>query len=638
MKNPIKRIARLVGVTLSITHLSVTASEPTQVFWGDMHLHTSYSFDAFLSQNYSATPDTAYRWAKGQPVIHPYTHAKVRIDTPLDFLVVSDHAEGLGVMRAVVNETDELDSDMSLYQSMMRWFAKQHIRYKVSINEGMDIFNELLPKKALDTVAPADPVQDPANTPPEPVLGDLDKTRTSAWSAIVDAAERHNNPGTFTSFIGWEWSSTPTGANLHRVVVSPDGAEKAKQYLPFGADQSQYPEDLWQWLDATSKRTGSEFIAIPHNSNVSKGYMFAETTLRGEPIDTQYARTRMRWEPLVEITQIKGDSETHSTLSPDDPFADFENYPFYLQADPESYHVAKGDFVRSALRTGLEMQKKIGVNPYKLGFVGSTDSHTGMSTAEEDNFWGKFAHDSVPSSKRTNTVIGGTKATGWNMSASGLAAAWAEENTRESLFAAFKRREVYATTGPRIQVRVFAGWNFPKHAIDAENIAELGYSHGVPMGGDLVKPQETDQPIQLLIRATKDPKGANLDRVQVVKSWLDSTGKSQEKIFNVAWSGERTLNNQGQLRPVGDTVNRETGQYTNNIGSIELSTLWQDPKFNINERAFYYVRVLQIPTPRHSLYDAIATKEINNGNIQVPSEGPAVIQERAYTSPIWYTP
>ncbi|WHI46075.1 DUF3604 domain-containing protein [Microbulbifer sp. VAAF005] len=483
MKNPIKRIARLVGVTLSITHLSVAASEPTQVFWGDMHLHTSYSFDAFLSQNYSATPDTAYRWAKGQPVIHPYTHAKVRIDTPLDFLVVSDHAEGLGVMRAVVNKTDELDSDMSLYQSMMRWFAKQHIRYKVSMNEGMDIFNELLPAKALGTVAPTDPVQDPANKFPEPVLGDLDKTRTSAWSAIVDAAERHNNPGTFTSFIGWEWSSTPTGANLHRVVVSPDGADKAKQYLPFGADQSQYPEDLWHWLDETSKRTGSEFIAIPHNSNVSKGYMFAETTLRGEPIDTQYARTRMRWEPLVEITQIKGDSETHSTLSPDDPFADFENYPFYLQADPESYRVAKGDFVRSALRSGLEIQKKIGVNPYKLGFVGSTDSHTGMSTAEENNFWGKFAHDSVPSSKRTNTVIGGTKATGWNMSASGLAAAWAEENTRESLFAAFKRREVYATTGPRIQVRVFAGWNFPKDAIDAENIAELGYSHGVPMGG-----------------------------------------------------------------------------------------------------------------------------------------------------------
>ncbi|BBM02648.1 hypothetical protein GL2_27220 [Microbulbifer sp. GL-2] len=459
------------------------ANDVTQLYWGDMHLHTSYSFDAFLSQNYSATPDTAYRWAKGQPVIHPYTHAKVRIETPLDFLVVSDHAEALGVMRAVVNETDQLDTELPIYQAVLRWLAKQHIRYKVSANEGMDIFNELLPAKALNPEAIKDPVQDPANQAHDPVLGDLSKTSTSAWHEIVDAAERHYNPGNFTSFIGWEWSSTPTGANLHRVVVSPNGSMQAKQYLPFGSDQSQYPEDLWNWLDETSKRTGSEFIAIPHNSNVSKGYMFSETTLRGEPIDIQYARTRMRWEPLVEMTQIKGDSETHSQLSPQDPFADFENYPFYLQADPEAYRVAKGDYVRSGLRTGLEIEERIGVNPYKFGLIGSTDSHTGISTAEEDNFWGKFAHDSTPRSKHSKSVIGGTKATGWNMSASGLAAVWAEENTRESIFSAFKRREVYATTGPRISVRVFAGWDFPKHAIDAENIAELGYSHGVPMGG-----------------------------------------------------------------------------------------------------------------------------------------------------------
>ncbi|WP_299588160.1 DUF3604 domain-containing protein [uncultured Microbulbifer sp.] len=638
MKYLRKKATVLTWVTLSTVCVGTEASEPTQLFWGDMHLHTSYSFDAFLSQNYSATPDTAYRWAKGQPVIHPYTHAKVRINTPLDFLVVSDHAEGLGVMRAVVNKTDQLDTEMPFHQSIMRWFAKQHIRYKVSVNEGMDIFNELLPTKALNTEVFVDPVRDPANTPPEPVLGDLNKTRASAWNEIIDAAERHYNPGTFTSFIGWEWSSTPTGANLHRVVVSPNGSKQARQYLPFGSDQSQYPEDLWRWLDETSERTGSEFIAIPHNSNVSKGYMFAETTLRGEPIDTQYARTRMRWEPLVEVTQIKGDSETHSQLSPLDPFADFENYPFYLQADPESYRVAKGDYARSALRTGLEVEEKIGVNPYKFGFIGSTDSHTGLSTAEENNFWGKFAHDSTPASKRAHTVIGGTKATGWNMSASGLAAVWAGENTRESLFAAFKRREVYATTGPRIQVRVFAGWDFPKHAIDAENIAELGYIYGVPMGGELTRPQATEQPIQLLIRAVKDPKGANLDRIQVVKSWLDESGRSYEKIFNVAWSGERSSSDRGQLIPVGDTVDRETGLYTNTLGSLELSTLWQDPSFDADQRAFYYVRVLQIPTPRHSLYDAVATKEINNGSIQIPSEGPAVIQERAYTSPIWYTP
>jgi len=638
MQNVMKRIALSIGFLPAALCGSPMANEPTQLYWGDMHLHTSYSFDAFLSQNYSATPDTAYRWAKGQPVVHPYTHAKVRIETPLDFLVVSDHAEALGVMRAVVNETDQLDTELPIHQAVLRWLAKQQIRYKVSANEGMDIFNELLPAKALNPEAIKDPVQDPANIAHEPVLGDLSKTRASAWHEIVDAAERHYTPGSFTSFIGWEWSSTPTGANLHRVVVSPNGAMQAKQYLPFGSDQSQYPEDLWNWLDETSKRTGSEFIAIPHNSNVSKGYMFAETTLRGEPIDIKYARTRMRWEPLVEMTQIKGDSETHSRLSPQDPFADFENYPFYLQADPEAYRVAKGDFVRSGLRTGLEIEEKIGVNPYKFGLIGSTDSHTGISTAEEDNFWGKFAHDSTPGSKRAKAVIGGTKATGWNMSASGLAAVWAEENTRESLFSAFKRREVYATTGPRISVRVFAGWDFPKHAIDAENIAELGYSYGVPMGGNLTRPQATDQPVQLLIRAVKDPKGANLDRIQVVKSWLDERGQSSEQIFNVAWSGERSLNSQGQLPSVGDTVDRETGLYTNTLGSVELSTLWQDPEFNAGQRAFYYVRVLQIPTPRHSLYDAVATREINSGEIKIPSEGPAVIQERAYTSPIWYSP
>ncbi|MCO1336430.1 DUF3604 domain-containing protein [Microbulbifer sp. OS29] len=638
MQNFMKKKVLFVGCVLAALCGSLRANEATQLYWGDTHLHTSYSFDAFLSQNYSATPDTAYRWAKGQPVIHPYTHAKVRIGTPLDFLVVSDHAEALGVMRAVVNQTDQLDEELPIHQAFMRWFAKQHIRSKVSDNEGMDIFNELLPVKALNPEVTKDPVRNPANQIPNPVLGDLSKTRTSAWHDVVDAAERHYRPGKFTSFIGWEWSSTPTGANLHRVVVSPNGSMQAKQYLPFGSDQSQYPEDLWSWLDETSERTGSEFIAIPHNSNVSKGYMFAETTLRGEPMDVQYARTRMRWEPLVEMTQIKGDSETHSQLSPQDPFSDFENYPFYLQADPEAYRVAKGDYIRSGLRTGLEVEGKIGVNPYKFGLIGSTDSHTGISSAEEDNFWGKFAHDSTPENKRTDSMIGGTKATGWNMSAAGLAAVWAEENTRESLFSAFKRREVYATTGPRIRVRVFAGWGFPAHAIDAENIAELGYTHGVPMGGDLTQAQATDQPIQLLIRAVKDPKGANLDRVQVVKSWLNEKGQSFERIFNVAWSGDRSMDAQALLPSVGDTVDRETGQYTNTVGAIELSTLWQDPSFDAGQRAFYYVRVLQIPTPRHSLYDAVASKEINRGKIEIPSEGPAIIQERAYTSPIWYSP
>ena len=617
------------GLCLAVTAGQAIAAESTNLYWGDTHLHTSYSFDAFLSENQSADPDTAYRWAKGQPVIHPYTRAKVRIQTPLDFLVVSDHAEAMGVMRAVVNETQEL-SELSLWGEIGAWASMLYIRYTVADGSSGAVFNNLMPSKAQNPGT--DPVQDPANVKPDAVLGDMIATETTAWGEIVDAAERHNDPGKFTAFLGWEWSSIPTGANLHRVVISPNGADKGKQYIPFGSDQSQYPEDLWVFLDKTAKETGSEFIAIPHNSNVSKGYMFPEVTLRGQPITVNYARTRMAWEPVVEMTQIKGDSETHPSLSPQDPFADFETYGFYLQNSPEKYQVTKADYIRSGLRRGLQIEQKIGVNPFKFGLIGSTDSHTGLASAEEDNFWGKFAHDSTPETKRSKTILGGTKASGWNMQAGGLAAVWASENTRDSIFSAFKRREVYATTGPRISVRVFGGWGFEENAEDANNFAEIGYAQGVPMGGDLSQTATTDKPLQLLIRAVKDPKDANLDRVQVVKGWLDATGESHEQIYNVAWSGERKLTKQGKLAAVGNTVDLKTANYTNTIGAAELATVWIDPNFDASQRAFYYVRVLQIPTPRHSLYDAVAMQ------VDAPIEGPATIQERAYTSPIWYTP
>ena len=615
---------------LITTGSAVLAGEPTNLYWGDTHLHTSYSFDAFLNKNQSSTPDTAFRWAKGQPVVHPYTKAKVSIGTPLDFLVVSDHAEGLGLVRAIVSESDELDSDLSIFGEIKRWFAKLILQHKIAQGKEKDLLQDLLPLKAEHPGT--DPVQDPANVITAPVFGDLTKVRTSAWSDTIASAEKHNEPGKFTAFLGWEWSSTPTGANLHRIIISPNGAKEAKQYLPFGADQSQYPEDLWAWLDKTSVDTGSEFIAIPHNSNVSKGYMFPEVTLRGQPITVKYARTRMKWEPVAEITQIKGDSETHSELSPEDSFADFENYPFYLQKSAEEYKVHKSDYVRSALRTGLELEKKIGVNPYKFAVIGSTDSHSGLSSSEEDNFLGKFAHDSTPQTKRRPDMLGDTKVSGWNMSAAGLAAVWAKENTRDAIFAAFKRREVYATTGPRIAVRLFAGWGFSENAAQLENMAEIGYAQGVPMGGDLTRPSSADAKVQLLIRAVKDPVGGKLDRVQVVKGWLDSEGNSHEKVFNVAWSDDRLLDNNGELTAVGDTVNRNTAAYSNTIGATEFSTVWEDPTFNANQRSFYYVRVLQIPTPRHSLYDAVAAQ------IDIPEEGPEVIQERAYTTPIWYTP
>jgi len=625
MMNPYA-LSLLLAATTAVAN---AAEEPTQLLFGDTHLHTSYSFDAYLNKNQSADPDTAYRWAKGLPVIHPYNRARVQINTPLDFLVVADHAELMGVIRAVNNNTAELE-DLGWFGNVKRWLITKVLNGAIEGGAGSDVFVSILPNKAQNPGT--DPVQDPVNIIPDSGFGDTIPTETTAWHEIVDAAERHNEPGKFTSLIGWEWSSIPTGANLHRVVLTPDGADKAKQFLPYGSDQSQYPEDLWQWLEDTRDRTGSRFVAIPHNSNISKGYMYSETTLKGEPITAQYARRRMSWEPVSEVTQIKGDSETHPSLSPEDEFADFETYNHYIQQEAQEYTPGAGDFIRSGLKRGLAIEEQVGVNPYKFGLIGSTDAHSGLASAEENNFWGKFARDSTPQTKRTDDSIGESNVNGWNMSASGLAAVWAKDNTREEIYAAFLRKEVYATTGTRLKVRLFAGWDFNPDAADANNLAELGYAQGVPMGGDLSRNPDPSAAPQLLIRAVKDPKDANLDRLQVVKGWVDSTGQQQENVFNVAWSDNRALDAKGKLTPVGNTVDLATAHYENSIGSAELSTLWTDPSFDPAQRAFYYVRVLQIPTPRHSLYDAVALQQ------PAPEEGPATIQERAYTSPIWYTP
>ncbi len=605
---------------------SVIAEEPTKLLFGDTHLHTSYSFDAFLNKNHSADPDTAYRYAKGLPVIHPYHRARVEIDTPLDFLLVSDHAELLGMMRAVKEGKEEFP-DIGWWGQIKRWFVINGLIDAMEGDGGSEVFTKILPK------APAqpggDPVQDANNSLITP-FGDVSKMAKTAWTDIVNIADRHNEPGKFTTLIGWEWSSIPVGANLHRVVMSPNGGDAAKSYIPFGSDQSQYPEDLWNWLEKTGKESGSEFIAIPHNSNISNGYMFAETTLKGEPITAQYARTRMEWEPVVEMTQIKGDSETHASFSPDDEFADFETYGHYITQEYMEYNPQKADYVRSGLKTGLELEQKVGVNPYKFGLIGSTDSHTGLASAEESNFWGKLAIDSTPETKISGR-IGRSKVTGWSMSAAGLAAVWAKDNTREEIFAAFKRKEVYATTGSRIAVRMFAGWDFPEDAHQSRTLAAVGYEAGVPMGSDLSQADDGKAP-QLLIRASKDPKGANLDRVQVVKGWVDSKGKSHEQVTNVAWSDDRQLDANGKLPALPSTVDLASATYENLYGEAELSALWQDPNFDASQRAFYYVRVLEIHTPRHSTMDAVALQ-------QAPVEGYATeVQERAYSSPVWYTP
>jgi hypothetical protein len=442
--------------------------------------------------------------------------------------------------------------------------------------------------------------------------------------------------------IGWEWSSIPSGANLHRVVMTPADGETARKFVPFGSDESSYPDDLWAWLEKTSAETGAEFVAIPHNPNISKGYMFGETSLNEAPYTTESARTRARWEPVAEVTQYKGDSETHPDLSPDDPFADFETYPFYIQQDRQTYVAQPGDYARSALRRGLEIEERVGANPYKFGMIGATDSHSGMAAYEEDNFWGKMALDSTPETKYKFGVTRGM--TGWNIGAGGLAGVWADGNTREEIFAAFRRREVYATTGSRMKVRFFGGWDFKRADTETADLAATGYAKGVPMGGDLAgRPAQptglrgffggkAPEAPTFLIQAAKAPRGPNLDRVQVVKGWIEADGSSREKIYDVAWSGERERDGQGAVPPVGNTVDLATGKYSNEIGTPELVSVWVDPDFDQRQRAFYYVRVLEIPTPRHSLLDGIAMQT------DPPKEQPPTLQERAYTSPIWYTP
>ena len=589
---------------------AAAGDEPNEVFWGDTHLHTSYSPDAYFFGNTTADPDTAYRYAKGLPVVHPYTRAKIQIHTPLDFLVVADHAEMMGVPLRLFQGDERLTKTVT----------GQRFMKMVAAGKNQEVFFEFI--SAINK-----------NEPFEDLAGE--DVQRSVWTDSVAITERHNDPGRFTSFIGWEWTSTPSGKNLHRVVFIPQGAETAAKFLPYSAFDSARPEDLWAWLDKTSEQTGARFVAIPHNSNISGGLMFPEVDSEGRPITAEYARTRMQWEPVIEVTQIKGDSETDPILSPNDDFADFE--PFRHAIDTEAIQsgagpapVDPGDFARSALKRGLEIDAKVGANPYKFGMIGSTDSHTGMSSTEEDNFWGKTAFDSTP--KNTFATYLDIKGFGADMSAAGLAGVWSEENTRESLFEAIRRKEVYASTGPRIRMRFFGGWDFKSKDAGKKKLAEIGYKSGVPMGGDLARAPKGKAP-RFLIYAIKDPRGANLDRIQIVKGWLDAGGTAQERVYDVAWSDGRQLSSEGSLEAVGNTVDLTTGAYRNDIGDPQLATVWEDPDFDPKARAFYYARVLQIPTPRHTLYDAIALGMDPNDTGHPPT-----IQERAYSSPIWYTP
>ena len=588
----------------------VGQSHPDRVYWGDSHLHTSYSWDAGLVGN-TLGPDEAYRFAKGQQIVAS-SGQPVKLVRPLDWLVVADHAESLGV--AVLIER----SDPAILASEVG--RQTHDLYKKG-----DIYG------AFETWGFNVIVK--GNNP----LTDENLTR-SVWEEIIDHAEAHNQPGAFTAFIGYEWSAAPAGNNLHRVVVMRDGGDKAKQVLPFGSYDSDDPEDLWRWMAGYQDKTGGRVFAIPHNGNLSNGMMFATETLSGRRINRDYAEQRSIWEPLYEVTQMKGDGEAHPFLSPNDEFADYENWDRgNWNGEAKKPGMLPHEYARSALKIGLQQEERLGVNPFKFGLVGATDAHTSLATTREENNFGKVSVMEPGSGRFEAQIVPDPEGTGtgtyeFETIASGLQGVWARENTRESLWDAMMRKETYATTGTRMTVRVFAGWDYDEKDVLRPDFARTGYLGGVPMGGDLTAAPD-GKATRLMIRALRDPDGANLDRVQIIKGWLDGSGDLQEKIYDAACSDDRPIGANNRCDgSVGNTVNVAAASYTNDIGDALLMAYWEDPDFNADERAFYYVRVLEIPTPRWTTYDAAFY------GVDLPDGVPAIQQDRAYTSPIWYTP
>ena len=577
----------------------------SNLYWGDLHLHTKLSADAYTMET-RLTSDEAYQFARGGTVTAD-NGMPVRVRRPLDFLAVTDHSEYLGVVAQLAADDPTLKG----------W--KMGEEWQTLLREGRT--TELA--KAFANAIQTDAAE---YQTPGPV-------RSGLWASAAAVADKYNEPGLFTAFVGYEWTSMISGDNLHRVVIYKDGSEVASKRVPFSAQDSTDPEDLWSALSAYEESTGGEVLAIAHNGNVSNGRMFSPTRLNGKPLDANYAAKRARWEPVYETTQIKGDGETHPYLSADDEFADYETWDEgnISLTQAKTPDMLQYEYSRSALKEGLRHEANLGVNPFKFGLIGSTDSHTGMSTTNEDNFFGKFAHDE-PSADRTEKRMANQLQKIWKLVSSGLVAVWSEENTRESLFQAIKRREVYATTGTRIQLRFFGGWQFDAADVLRADFATLGYQKGVPMGGDLTRGANTHAPT-FMVAASRDPDGANLDRVQIVKGWLDAQGNTQEKVFDVAWSAGRTIDAKtGKLASVGSTVDVANTTYSNSIGAAELATVWTDPEFNASQNAFYYARVLQIPTPRWTAYDA------KYFGATIDPRAAMVTQDRAYSSPIWYTP
>ena len=584
---------------------------PDRVLWGDSHLHTRLSLDAGFFGT-TLGPEEAYRFARGEEV-RASSGERAKLIKPLDWLVVADHGIYYGLIDLISSGDPALLTD----ETGKRWYEL----FNGTKEESMTAFYE-----ALKSVNDGNElIKSPA-------------AKRSVWERSVDLAEEYNQPGVFTAINGYEWSSVPDGNNLHRVVMFRDGADRVKQIVPFSAFDSIDPEDFWTFLASYEEKTGGQALAIAHNGNLSNGVMFGLTRSNGEPIDAAYAQKRAKWEPVYEATQVKGDGESHPYLSPDDEFAAYGKWDRVNlgagNGTPKTKEMLEYEYARSALKLGLQLEEKLGFNPFKFGMVGSTDSHTSLATTREDNFFGKNVAGE-PSKERSQHLFikGPTEATSIHASeilAAGLAGVWARENTRESIWDAFKRKEVYATTGSRITVRVFGGWDFSEDDVERQDFADHGYMNGVPMGGDLTQAPEGKAPT-FLIRALRDPDNANLDRVQIVKGWVDKEGKSHERIYDVAVSDDRKIDRNGRCKtPVGNTVKGAT--YTNTIGEPLLKTFWKDPDFNPGQAAFYYVRVFEIPKPTWLAYDAAYY------GFELEADKPATVQDRVYTSPIWYTP
>ena len=591
-------------------------SYPMRPYFGDTHLHTAFSMDAGAF-GARLTPRDAYRFARGEEITAS-SGQPVKLSRPLDFLVVSDHSDNMGFITDMFAGKPEILAD----PTGRKWYDM------IRAGKGADAAIEIIVAFSQGTF------------PKELMYFPGTAGYRGAWQETIDAAEAFNEPGRFTAFIGYEWTSNTGGNNLHRNVIFRDNGDKAAQvepftvYPPFGSDN---PVGLWEWMDAYQKKTGGRVLAIPHNGNLSNGQMFPMVEAFGKKIDRGYVETRAKWERLYEVTQTKGDGEAHPFLSPNDELA---NYELWDKGNLDGSVAKKKEmlefeYARSALKNGLQLEQSLGVNPFKFGMIGSSDAHTGLTAMEEDNFFGKTTPQE-PSAKRLRATFfdnpnTGVKVMDWEVCSSGYAAVWAAENTREALWDAMARRETYATTGSRMLVRFFGGFDFEPQDAQDRMPANVGYTKGVPMGGDLRR-APAGKAAAFLVAALKDPIGANLDRIQIVKGWLDAKGALQEKVYDVVWSGNRKPDAKGKLPAVGNTVDVANATWTNSIGATELITVWKDPDFDPAERAFYYARVIEIPTPRWTAYDAerFGTEPLPGTRM--------TITERAYTSPIWYTP